>query len=542
MSAPIFIHSLFRSGSTWLFDLFRRAGAGYWCYQEPFHETLRALDSDPESVVSVHTDVARSLRHPTLEKPYFYEIYALREYLRGSFHARISFASFFDPLVCPAFDDYTGRLIRHAQGHPVLQCCRSFGRVAHLRQQHGGTHIHLWRNPWDQWWSYQINDYFDLTSLAILHAHNAPPVIKLLKDELGIDNEFLRGYEDDFSRLGQVPISLENRYLAFYGLWLYSLIENRPQATVDINIDQLTTDAEYRARTMVALESHGIVGLDFSNCTVPQAQFGSEDREFFGPVQRRVHQLFAIAGYDITVLHNAVQLQAATQPQQKSSDMAGRDAIRSRDVVRRYAHHAFAATRQRIQASTQATRAELERDAALAKAEAAEVRTRQSLDERDAALAKVDQLHGELRGLYASKSWRVTLPLRRAVRLLKFSLRPILLIVMRWILRHSRIKAGCSRLLGPFPRVRARLRALADHHGLLKAVSASSETQDGAALEPEDNKLHQLGCCAREDQSQDLVSNPAFGAPAQPLTSSRAAEIYTRLLTIRASNTFRGHD
>jgi hypothetical protein len=42
MSAgPIFVHSLFRSGSTYLFEVFRRSPDGYWCYQEPLNEHLR---------------------------------------------------------------------------------------------------------------------------------------------------------------------------------------------------------------------------------------------------------------------------------------------------------------------------------------------------------------------------------------------------------------------------------------------------------------------------------------------------------------------
>ena len=573
---PVFIHSLFRSGSTWLFDVFRRAEAGYWCYQEPFHEELRRLNSNPDALLAVHTDMARSMRHPALERPYFYEFHAIREHIGDSFQPCISYASFFDPSICPAFDDYTSRLIRHAQGRPVLQCCRSFGRVAHLRQQYGGVHIYLWRNPWDQWWSYQINDYFDARSLAILHACNAPPVIKLLRDELSIDNELLRGHEDDFSRLDKIPMSLESRYLAFYGLWLFSLIENRPQADVDINIDQLATDAEYRARVTTLLRDCGVTGLDFSTCAVPQAQFGSDDKEFFGLIERRVQQLFAIAGYDITVLHDVIRLQALTQPAPAAqSDTAMRDAMRSRGVARRYAHHAFVATRQRVQTTDQLNAVAHERDAALAKAGAAEAlaqqaerqaqaaeiranqaealagqaktqalaaetRTARSFSERDAALAKADQLHSELMRLYASKSWRATLPLRRGMRFLKSVLRPPALVMMRWVLRHSRIRAVFRRLLGPFPWVTAQLRALARHRGLLEPTGSpvSPEGQHSTPLESGSAEVHPPKLSAEEIESP--AADPR--EPTGPAMSSRTAEIYARLLAMRASKAFRGYD
>ena len=534
---PVFIHSLFRSGSTWLFDVFRRAEAGYWCYQEPFNEGLCGLNQNPDALLAVHTDVARSLRHPALERPYFYEFHAIREHIGDSFQSCISYASFFDPAICPAFDDYTSRLIRHARGRPVLQCCRSFGRVAHLRRQYGGVHIHLWRNPWDQWWSYQINDYFDARNLAILHACNAPPVINFLRDELSIDNELLWGHEDDVSRFDQIPMSIGNRYLAFYGLWLFSLIENRPQAEVDINIDQLATDTEYRARVTTLLGNCGVTGLDFSTCAVPQGHFGQDDKEFFGPLERRVHQLFAMAGYDITVLHDAIRLQALTQPAPVSDgDTAMRDAMRGRSVARRYAHHAFLAARERVQAIGQLNATERERDAALAKASAAEAlaqqaerraqaaeiratqaealssqtkaqvlaaetRAAQSLGERGAVRTKIDWLHGALKRFYKSKPRQAVTRLRQPKHLLRSMLRPLVLVVVRWAMRHTRIRAVIQRLLRPFPRLTAWLRVLAQRGFMTKS-----------------------------------------GAPTGLAMSSRTREIYARLLAMRASKASRGHD
>ena len=159
-------------------------------------------------------------------------------------------------------------------------------------------------------------------------------------------------------------------------------------------------------------------------------------------------------------------------------------------------------------ANKRASEAEVLAEQAKTQALAAEACTMRRLGERDEALAQVAQLRGELQGLYASKSWRVTGLLRRVVYLLKSSFRPLVLIVMRWILRHARIKAVFRRLLHPFPWVIGRLRALALHRGL---------------LEP---------------------AHPSFSAPGPRSTpmSPRAGEIYARLLRIRASNTFRGHD
>jgi len=45
---PIYIHSLFRAGSTYLFHVFRRSKAGYWCYQEPLHEVAFIAKHNPD--------------------------------------------------------------------------------------------------------------------------------------------------------------------------------------------------------------------------------------------------------------------------------------------------------------------------------------------------------------------------------------------------------------------------------------------------------------------------------------------------------------
>ncbi|MHB1642861.1 MAG: DUF4214 domain-containing protein [Acidithiobacillus sp.] len=315
LSAPIFIHSLFRTGSTWIFDRFRRAqDQNYWCYQEPFHEMLIHLKDQPELVLGIHGDMSTSLRHPALDKPYFYEFYAIREHIGDSFQKCISFDSFFDTANCASFDEYVGKLIRYAPGRPVLQCCRSFGRVKHIRQHHGGMHIYLWRNPWDQWWSYQINDYFDTASLAIISAHNAPNVIALLREELGFPQVREASFSDEYKRLLQIPVSAQNRYLIFYTLWLYSFIENRSLADCEINVDSLSNDPAALAKTKKRLEELNVTDIDLSSCNIPQFYFGDEDKKFFTAAEQRAHKLFATAGYAIGVLHDAIQLQHTSQP------------------------------------------------------------------------------------------------------------------------------------------------------------------------------------------------------------------------------------
>ncbi|WP_156782115.1 hypothetical protein [Acidihalobacter aeolianus] len=245
--APIFIHSLFRSGSTWIFEKFRASPAGYWCYQEPYHEALLQLNTNPESLLSYSEETALSLRHPSMTAPYFREFYDIKEKLTGKFDKCISYDSFFDPQTCPAIFPYTETLIAEAKGNPVLQCCRSFGRVTPLKEQFGGTHILLWRDPVNQWLSYQINDYFDATSLAIINAQNPPVIIQRLRQEIGFNEVHAENVQSEFAAFSEASLDAGQKYLIFYGLWLYHLLENQPLCEAEINLDMLSRSEEYVA-------------------------------------------------------------------------------------------------------------------------------------------------------------------------------------------------------------------------------------------------------------------------------------------------------
>ena len=57
----------------------------------------------------------------------------------------------------------------------------------------------------------------------------------------------------------------EASYLTFFMLWMMALEHGRRAADVDINIDLLSTSAEYRRSAAEKLTRGGIEGLDFSD-------------------------------------------------------------------------------------------------------------------------------------------------------------------------------------------------------------------------------------------------------------------------------------
>ena len=338
--APVFIHSMFRTGSTWLFDRFRRSPEGYWCYQEPYHELLIELKDQPDAVLDIHEQIANELRHIVLQRPYFYEIHAIREHVADSFSKCISFDSFFDVQGCPALVDYTSRLIAHAPSRPVLQCCRSFGRIGHLQAQFGGTHVHLWRNPRDQWWSYQVNDYFDVTGLAILNADHPPPLILHLREAIGFTPLRRGTFGEEYEQLLQVPLNSEQRYLLFYTLWFYSLLQNREHGCCDLNIDQISCSRAYRRQAEMRLAELGVHGVDLSTCAVPQTAFDASEIKQFESIESKARHLFEEAGYGASVIATALQAQIDCAPRNHDArPEATRAAYAARQAVARYMNH-----------------------------------------------------------------------------------------------------------------------------------------------------------------------------------------------------------
>ncbi|MDA8065409.1 MAG: hypothetical protein M0031_07905 [Thermaerobacter sp.] len=334
--SPIFIHSLFRSGSTWLFNCFRHAD--YWCYQEPFHEALRDLKDHPDALLRFDNRTAKELRHPELDEPYYREIYDIREKIAHKLAKCISYDSFFDVTCCKAFYEYTAGLIDSAPKRPVLQCCRSFGRVRYLKETFGGIHIYLRRNPWDQWWSCQVNDYFDVAFVAVVNGFNPPRVIADLRRDLGLAINKCASVIDEFDLIKNIPLDASERYMLFYALWLYGILENRLLVDIDINIDMLSANEDYRSMIKGRLETMGVSGLDLSSCNVPRAVYTESDEMFFKTAERRVQQMFLASGYSIESLYEAITLQKTAKHSKSSSSDAVRDSSRARDVAIRFAN------------------------------------------------------------------------------------------------------------------------------------------------------------------------------------------------------------
>jgi hypothetical protein len=551
-AAPIFVHSLFRSGSTYLFEVFRRSPAGYWCYQEPLNEHLRHAADAPDRLLEISSRDSSLLRHPTLDKPYFWEFYQVRGAIAPLFRKELSYDGFFATPDSSSFRNlvsYLRGLIDSAQGRPFFQCCRTTGRSGALREALAGTHIHLWRNPHDQWWSYQVGDYFNATTQRIFNAADLPPPLVAVKASCGIADFHDDDIEKELAHDRNHRLAAREDYVSFYALWLYSMLVCERTADLSLNIDALTTSAAYRQRVLDTLTRIGIRDLDFSDSSIARAPFGAAELAFFAETEDQVHRIFL--DHDIRSDDLAAALELRTRhagaPPTKFADAAAASS-RLRDVAARQMNALAKTQRDLIDASRIAEMRQIDLEAAQSArdtlaSELAEAHSRVAnlasdlaemsarLDGKEVELAsarqRLERLNDELRAaglrlaeaqfethrwwavaddtrhhlhaIYASRSWRLTAPLREinawrkrlagradvGVAALdnmpRRAVQRLLLAAWAHVRGHPERRARFVRLLAPFPKLYAHLRAFAFAHAPAVAPSIASSESLAAA-------------------------------------------------------------
>ena len=339
-NSPIFIHSLYRSGSTYLFNVFRRSKEGYWCYQEPENEGLVGLDEHADELLKVGKATSIELRHPPLNKSYFFEFYQIRKKIKGLFRASFTFDDYFvDEKVGLPEDQsrYYGALINHAKGRPVIQSCLSAGKVGALKKAFGGVHVHLWREPRNQWWSFKINLFFDPSILRIFNAPNPPAVLADVAHHCGIRKFRLKDNSLSLEFFRKHPLNTADNYFAFYSLWLFAFLEYDKYADMTINIDSLSVDRKYREAILGDLSQLGIGGVGFSDCALPRMMFSKKEQQFFQEIEHKVHGMFLLHGYRRSKINAAIaKHQKALKLQQGGSHDVANDATRAREIALNY--------------------------------------------------------------------------------------------------------------------------------------------------------------------------------------------------------------
>lgn len=517
--SPIFIHSLFRSGSTYVFNVFRRT-AGYWCYQEPLHEITYFSRENPQGLQADQGDEkAKLLRHPNLDQSYFLELIETWPAWRDSVQGRYIYDAYFSKNERESGIQFWKSLIGAAKGRPVFQECRTSGRIKAIKQALGGSHIYLWRNPWDQWWSYKVNGYFDTINQLIAHASQPPAPLRVMLAALGLPRYESNDLSGSLAFYGERPLTSEQSYLIFYMLWCLALKEGGGAADLLLNIDRLSESATYQDEVQTELSRMGINSISFADSRVPQGIYTYEERLFFDAAEARVHLWLLEGGWRESEISAVGSLRDQYAPyvwsvpvSEQSTEQLVEQADRFKELAKRLetslalqqrisinklaegsvslqrAREHILETEQKYQESeARAKRSEdrvLQSEARVIQSEdralQSEARAMQSEDRARNSELRAQEAESllrlrshELQALYNSRSWQITAPLRRTIhlsrsikRVLRDKAKKQIIGFARFVWARPRLKTLSTKLIELFPRLKQRLQRLAVESGL----------------------------------------------------------------------------
>jgi hypothetical protein len=433
--SPIFIHSLFRAGSTYVFSRLRRC-PGLYCYYESMHELVAWASEDVTRLdIESRADKMQQLHHPVLERPYFEELKAAWPAWQQALAPTTVYGGYFAEEPCAAGEDFFLALCAASPAQPLFSECRTAGRMSALKKSVGGKHAYLWRNPWDQWWSYQIDPYFDAATRVIAHANPLPEPLRALQTEFDIAGAPLSSFSEARDFYDLRPLDFEASYAWFYGLWLYLLGLASTTADLMINIDALGRDSDHTDEVSKALVGWGVSNPDFSDACSPVACYTTEEAEAFTAVESRVHSIYDATGWDAERLgaalalreqyrvpesaragnevseaeHRRTLLSVRTHGLSRAEKWAGLYDWQSRELDE--ARHDVAALHRALEHDRKVLAELKNRNDALADANVA-LQSEAELRETELGLARL-----RIEQLTASVSWRVTAPMRSLVEL-----------------------------------------------------------------------------------------------------------------------------
>jgi hypothetical protein len=264
---PVFIHSSFRTSSTWIWSKFR-ADPAVVAYYECFHESLQVMSAG--DIKALHPSIWES-GHPGME-PYFMEYVPLLREEGGiaGFEQNMAFAQFFpvkgyNGSLSRSERAYIKSLIVHAtrmRRTACLTCKRSLGRVRALKRAVGGVHIVLRRNFLQQWRSYreQINlgnPYFSNVLLRTIALNRHEPFIAFLGD-------FVRSQPGGTGDIVSSELENDDLFVAFVAFHFYLYLLTSDDSDLVIRTSDLP-ERNYRQSTEKLLASLTGLAIDLGD-------------------------------------------------------------------------------------------------------------------------------------------------------------------------------------------------------------------------------------------------------------------------------------
>ena len=258
---PIFIHSSFRTSSTWLWGKLRSL-PNIMGYYEIFHETLEDIDS---KALYASSPSSWASGHPA-QAPYFLEFLPLLKEEKGvnGYDAKMSF-DWFIPRGGISGDisvqekAYINLLVEQAYRSrkiPLLSDTRSIGRMAAIKKAMPVNNVLLYRNLFHQWGSYsgqsiRGNKYFiDTIEKTALSASR--------------NDKFINGLIKLFPEIKSLP-SDESTFLVFIIMHLYLYANAIDSSDIIIDVNAIASDYDVRRAVESELSDITRCSVDLSD-------------------------------------------------------------------------------------------------------------------------------------------------------------------------------------------------------------------------------------------------------------------------------------
>ena len=279
---PVFVHGLWRSGSTYLWSRFRMLQETR-CFYEPLHHGLARLT--PARIAKDTPEKIGDNRHPALTDPYFLEFAPLID-VRGVRFYREDMA--YDRYALRPneanlrLERYVRSLIESAEAEdraPVLGFNRTGLRIAWLKGRFpDATNIHIDRDPAAIWASYVAemnrgNCAFFSMWFKVLMANAEHPVFAPLVERLGLFRRaaILHGSAKTMHRQIAEGMNEAETYYMVYYLWLACTAHAK--AECDLVIDTgLADNSAYRRRVAAEMETLTGLRVDLSGMRTAKAR------------------------------------------------------------------------------------------------------------------------------------------------------------------------------------------------------------------------------------------------------------------------------
>jgi tetratricopeptide (TPR) repeat protein len=282
---PVFVHAMWRTGSTYIWSKFREHSQ-YRAYYEPLHEIL--IDASAQKLGTAWSDRATEVkRHPHLDASYFAEFEAFLEAGGSCFGKNLAYQRY-----CLEAGDsdeslrhYIADLLIFALANrqtPVLQFNRSLLRAGWLTANFNPVNLLLLRRPIDVWKSFlSFEDrYFPTVICMIVGQNQQHPFLAGLAARQGVPLFQGATFQSEYDFYHEYAVrNLEQLYPLFYEFYLLSSIGAARDADCIIDLNGISESDSTRRQTSERLRALGI-GISIDDCHAPvYADLSPEDEK-----------------------------------------------------------------------------------------------------------------------------------------------------------------------------------------------------------------------------------------------------------------------